>query len=188
MESETTLAEHKRIFLALWPDETTRQQLAEAQKKIKSDPQLRAAMQSARLVVPENLHMTLHFIGSVSLEVVQSLQTCLDSVHSRSFSLSVKTAGCFPKPRVLWLGLKTIPPELSELEQLTTGCVEQCVEGYKRIAYRPHITLFRKAKTLQDIADVAEIRWKVGSFALVESKTYAEGVQYRVLRQWSLAE
>ncbi|MDH5710498.1 MAG: RNA 2',3'-cyclic phosphodiesterase [Gammaproteobacteria bacterium] len=188
MDSETTLAKNKRIFLALWPDENTRQQLVEAQKKIKSDPKLRAAMQSARLVQPDNLHMTLHFIGSVPEEVVQSLQTCLDAVHSQSFSLSVKTAGCFPKPRVFWLGLKSIPPELNELEQIAASCVEQCVEGYRRIPYRPHISLFRKVKILQDLADVTEIRWQVDSFALVESKTYAEGVQYHVLRKWSLTE
>ncbi len=181
-------AEHKRIFLALWPDEVIRQQLFDAQKKLKRDPELRPVLQSARAVIPDNLHITLHFIGLVSPEVLQSLEECLDEVQCQSFEIAVNTAGCFPKPRVFWLGLKHIPPELNELEQQTASCVERCVEGYRRIPYRPHITLFRKAKTSRAPENSPEINWRVKNFALVESKTYPEGVQYHVLKQWLLTQ
>jgi 2'-5' RNA ligase len=181
-------AEHKRIFLALWPDEATRQQLFDAQKKLKLDPELSPVLQSARAVIPDNLHITLHFIGSVSPEVLQELEVCLDEVRCQSFEIAVNTSGCFPKPRVFWLGLKHIPPELNELEQQTAACVQQCVEGYRRIPYRPHITLYRKAKTSLELDGLAEINWRVKSFALVESKTYPEGVQYHVLKQWLLTQ
>ena len=183
MVSESLPVERKRIFLALWPDELTRQQLFNAQKKLISEP----ALQSARAVIPENLHMTLHFIGSISIEVLQALESSLDSVQCKAFDLDVNTVGCFPKPKVAWLGIKEIPPELSELEQQTLACVRRCVEGYQSISYRPHITLFRKAKTSLELDGFAEINWPVRSFALVESKTYPEGVQYHVLREWLLS-
>jgi len=186
MDSDTQAVEHKRIFLALWPDEMTRQQLFELQKKLKRDPELRSVLQSARAVIPDNLHITLQFIGSVSIELMQALEACLDSVRSKPFEMVVNTTGCFPKPRVFWSGLKDIPPELKELEQQTAACVQLCLEDYQRIPYRPHITLFRKAKTSLVLEGLAEINWRVKSFALVESKTHPEGVQYHVLKEWPL--
>ncbi len=185
--TEKQPGKHKRIFLALWPDDATRQQLFEVQKKFKRDPELRPVLQSARSVIPDNIHMSLHFIGSVSPEVLQSLDTCLDAVQCQSFDMSVSTAGCFPRPRVFWLGLKNIPPELNELERQTAACVQQCVEGYQQLAYQAHITLFRKAKTSLELEGLPEINWRVKSFALVESKTYPEGVQYHVLKEWLLS-
>ena len=184
--SNTQPTEHKRIFLAVWPDEATRQQLSEVQKKLKRDPELQSVLQSARLVTPDNLHMTLHFIGSISPDVLQALEACLGSVQCRSFDMTVSAVGCFPRPRVFWLGLKDIPPVLSELEQQTLACVQQCIEGYRHIPYRPHITLFRKAKTSLQLDMLPEINWRVKSFALVESKTHPEGVQYHVLKEWLL--
>lgn len=180
--SEPSSSKNKRIFLALWPDELVRQQLFEVQNKLKPEPTL----QSAKAVIPDNLHMTLHFIGSISPEVLQALQVSLDSVRCKPFEIQVNTVGCFPKPQVVWLGLKNIPPELSELEQQTAACVEQSVENYQRIDYQPHITLFRKAKASMEQADFSEINWPVKSFALMESKSHAEGVRYHVLKEWLL--
>ena len=185
--SESPSTEYKRVFLALWPDEATRQQLFEAQKKLKRDPELSSVLQSARAVVPDNLHITLHFIGSVSTEVIQALEASLNSVQCQPFDMVVNTAGCFPRARVFWLGVKEIPPELKELEQQTATCVQQCVENYQRIPFRAHITLFRKVKASVKQAEFPDIDWPVKSFALVESKTYPEGVQYSVLKEWSLA-
>ena len=185
--SETPTTEYKRVFLALWPDAETRQQLFEAQKKLKNDPELSPVLQSARAVIPDNLHITLHFIGSVSTEVVQALEAALDSVQCQSVDMVVDTAACFPRSKVFWLGVKKIPAELKALEQQTASCVQQCVENYQRIPYRPHITLFRKVKTSIRTDQFQAINWQIKSFTLVESKTYPEGVQYHVLKQWPLS-
>ena len=182
MVSESQSVEHKRIFLALWPDESTRQQLFEAQKKLKSEP----ALQSARAVIADNLHMTLHFIGSITIETLQELEASLDSVKCKVFDLNVNSVGCFPKPKVFWLGLKQIPSGLETLEQQTAFCIQQCVKDYQIRPYRPHITLFRKAKVLQELEGFTEINWQVKSFALVESKNHPEGVQYHILKEWLL--
>lgn len=187
MMPESQATEYKRIFLALWPDEVTCQQLFAAQKKLKHDHELRPVLKSARALIPENLHITLHFIGSVSTEVVQELEASLDSVQGQPFDMKVNTVGCFPRARVLWLGVKEVPPELKALEQQTASCVLQCVENYQREPFRAHITLFRKVKAVVKQAEITEIDWPVKSFALVESKTYPEGVQYHVLKEWPLS-
>ncbi|MCK4706562.1 MAG: RNA 2',3'-cyclic phosphodiesterase [Gammaproteobacteria bacterium] len=182
MVSNTQPAEHKRIFLALWPDEITRQYLFKTQKELKREP----VLQSARAIIPENLHMTLHFIGSISVEVLQALEVSLASVRCKAFELDVNMAGCFARPRVFWLGLENVPPELQELEQQTAACVRQCVEAYQCKPYRPHISLFRKAKNSIECKNWSVVHWPVNSFALVESKTCPEGVRYSVLKEWPL--
>lgn len=179
--------EHKRIFLALWPDDETRAQLHAYQQKLKGDPSLHTALQQGRAVNPDNLHMTLHFIGSVSSEVLQNLTSVLDLVQGNAFEMEVDTAGYFPRPRVLWLGVSQVPPVLPALVQQTAICVQQCIEAYEFQSFQAHITLFRKVRNPGELAQLPAIRWPVNSFALVESKTLPEGVQYEVLRSWSLA-
>ncbi|MDT8453243.1 MAG: RNA 2',3'-cyclic phosphodiesterase [Gammaproteobacteria bacterium] len=179
--------EHKRIFLALWPDEATRAQLYAHQQKIKCDPALHAALLQSRAVKPDNLHMTLHFIGSVSSEVLQNLNSALDLVHANAFDMEVDTTGYFPRPRVLWLGVSQMPPALPALVQQTAACVQQCVEAYELQSFQAHITLFRKVRNPGELVQLPAIHWPVNSFALVESKTLPEGVQYEVLRSWPLA-
>ena len=52
-----SMAEQERLFFALWPDEALRQQLAVY------PPMLKGC--GGRLVVQDNLHITLAFLGSV---------------------------------------------------------------------------------------------------------------------------
>ncbi|MDH5612718.1 MAG: RNA 2',3'-cyclic phosphodiesterase [Gammaproteobacteria bacterium] len=179
--------EYKRVFLALWPDEQVRQLLHAYQKKLKHEPAMESALRSARAVIPENLHMTLNFIGSISLEVLQALENALDSVQGKAFDMEVNTVSYFPRPKVLWLGVAQIPLALRVLEQQITAGVQQSVEGYECQSFKPHITLFRKAKSPREFDDRPAIHWPVNSFALVESKTYPEGVKYNVLKQWPLS-
>jgi 2'-5' RNA ligase len=84
-----------------------------------------AALKSAlpkpliRWVVPQNVHLTLKFLGDVSPASLEKLVEILEEeVCSYSmFSLSVGGLGTFPsprRPRVIWIGLET-PPALQAL-------------------------------------------------------------------------
>ena len=178
MDDKTPQAKLKRVFLALWPNSDVRQQLADVQVQFKPH--------EARAVIPENLHMTLNFIGSLPVDQIDALARSLDEVHCPPFSMQVNTSGYFSRPKVAWLGLENIPPELRQLEQLTGACVETCVDDYQRMTFRPHITLFRKAKAPVPLNAPLAINWPVNSFALLESKSTPEGVRYLVLKEWPL--
>src|SRR5262249_862324 len=98
---------------------------------------------------PENLHVSLLFLGEVDvrevLEVCRSVaEVCAE--HP-SFDLSVETAGGFPnarRPRVLWVGMGQGIQELCCLHDdlegplLELGCYRR--EGRR---YVPHVTLGR---------------------------------------------
>jgi hypothetical protein len=75
----------------------------------------------ARWVRPEQLHITLRFLGDTPEEGLSAMREKLRQVALPSFSLSLTGVGVFPPagarkpPRVLWLGL-TPPAPLQSLK------------------------------------------------------------------------
>ncbi|MGD2160590.1 MAG: RNA 2',3'-cyclic phosphodiesterase [Gammaproteobacteria bacterium] len=175
--------QRKRLFLALWPDDITRTQLAAVQKQFSKNERL----QKAKPVPVENLHITMHFLGAVTEEVHFTLQTLLDSVKVRACNLVIDRWGYFPRPKVLWLGAKSSPEPLTELVLRTESCIKQCIEGYEQNRFVPHITVFRKARHPVEADEFQPIDWRIDRFALVASDTRPEGAVYTVLKEWMLS-
>ena len=66
----------KRLFFALWPDETTRSGLA------------KAARQWTRRPVPaDNLHMTLQFLGACDAEQEACYIEAASTIQAEAFEL-----------------------------------------------------------------------------------------------------
>lgn len=173
----------KRLFIALWPDNETRRQVHQLQQSLKYDAGLTAAS-----VVDENhIHITLHFLGAIHEQEIPVLLQALENVSDFSFEIVLDRLGYFSKPNILWLGCTEFPDALNALHKATGQAVKKCLPAYQQKKLVPHVTLFRKAMQLPQKEIIKTIRWQVDSFVLVESKTYQQGVQYRVLQQWSLA-
>lgn len=172
----------KRLFLALWPDDETRQQVQQLQQSLKYD----AGLTNASAVDENHIHVTLHFLGSVHEQEIPVLTQALENVSGFSFEIGLDRLGYFSKPNILWLGCTNHPEALNELYKTTGQAVRKCLPGYQQKKLVPHVTLFRKAMALPQKESIDTVHWQVDSFVLVESKTYQEGVQYRILQQWPL--
>lgn len=172
----------RRLFLSLWPDAITRKKLADVQKQFHRNKRLK----SARLVPSANLHITTHFIGAVSEDVHQQLYVALDDVKAQACTLLIDRWGYFPRAKVLWLGAQTSPQALSDLVEQSRVCVQACVEGYEQKRFVPHVTVFRNARHPLEVDEFHPIEWQIDRYALVESVTYEEGPEYRVLKEWLL--
>jgi len=72
----------RRLFFALWPSAKVRQSIVEA-----ADPLLREV--DARIIAPQNFHITLHFIGSATDHEKACLHQAAQSVTFQSFDLSL---------------------------------------------------------------------------------------------------
>ena len=101
----------------------------------------------ARWVPPENLHVTLWFIGEVSDDRANAIREALNTPFEVApFSLQTQGLGAFPPsgpPRVFWLGVSAGQQELTSLHaQLATRLVPLGFEREHR-AYSAHITLAR---------------------------------------------
>lgn len=100
-------------------------------------------------VHPDDLHITLKFIGEVAPSAVPAIETALARIAARSnpFALKLSGAGTFgapQAPRVLWAGLGG---KLQPLKSLQADVESELAElGYEpeNRPYSPHITLARQ--------------------------------------------
>ena len=177
----TEKVRQRRLFLALWPDEITRTKLIKIQKHFAGKRQAKA-----RAIVPENIHITLHFLGSVEETVIEPLCAMLDEVEARVFNLDIDRWGYFPRPRVLWLGAEQIPDALSNLVEATGDCVKSVIPDYRYKKFIPHTTVYRHARHPGNAEPFEPIVWHIDRYVLVESISRPEGVEYRISHEWPL--
>ncbi len=169
----------KRIFFALWPDDSLRQSLNCAANTI-------PVPAPARRVADYNLHMTLHFIGNVDFEQLDCLRRQARKVRAPGFDLCLDTQGCFGRARVAWLGCSEVPARLRQLHQELGRRLRHCEFRPEARRYNPHVTVARKIRSIPTDADFEPLPWRVENFVLVESKADADGVKYSVIETFPL--
>lgn len=170
-----------RLFFALWPD-------PELRKCIASDVEsaLRSADRSSiNPVEPENYHITLAFLGSVSASSLDDIVRVCSDVHFGRFSLELDRTGYWPRARIVWLG----PSRYSlELEALVDDLWNKLMGlGFRQEPqpYQPHVSLCRKAGSGLGMSLDSPINWPVASFVLVQSTPGEDGPVYTVLEQFA---
>jgi 2'-5' RNA ligase len=167
-------ASRRRLFLALWPDDGVRRQLAAHAE------QWRWPAGCVRYA-PQDWHATLHFIGDVASEKVQSIATAA-ALPLQPFGL------VFDQPRLWPRGLAVLcaskPPaaliRLHEALGQALGALDLALDPRP---YVPHVTLARRAEAAIAPRVFAPVQWPVQCFALVLS-TGLKAPRYRVLRQY----
>lgn len=167
----------KRLFFALWPDDDSRRKLDDLNRKIDGP---------GRKLVPENLHITLVFLGNVDEEIAEAVQKQAASIKGSPITLSFDELDFWRRPRVLCLTCRRQPKNLYVLVNALTRMVEAFPIQLDKRAYRAHITLARKAQRRPDI-DFEPIKIRSNRFALVQSVSTQQGVRYIVLESWSLS-
>lgn len=169
----------RRVFFALWPDDAVRTAIEQAAR--------RAVQRSGgRPTAKRNLHITVAFLGSVDDEQLEGAAS-VPPLGVGPIELELDQLGYFSKSRVLWLAPRRPPPALLALEQALWNGLEQV--GFEREprAYRPHLTLARRARAV-DGEGFPPIRWRCEALTLVESVPMHRNVHYEPLTSWPLAE
>ena len=128
-----------RLFVAIDLPDNVKEQVAG----------LCCGLPGARWVNPEQLHLTLRFIGEVDGGMFRDIRETLDEVQSDPFTLQLDGVGFFPprgKPRVVWVGLRQ-SVDLSQLRnRIESRLVALGLEPETR-KFSPHITLARLKNT-----------------------------------------
>ncbi len=100
---------------------------------------------------PENVHLTLKFLGDTALNRLGDLsQAAAAAVAAFSpFEILIKDTGSFPKhgtPRVFWIGVDDYSGKLAQLQvKLDEECLRLGFEKEER-AFNPHLTIARGRK------------------------------------------
>jgi 2'-5' RNA ligase len=111
-----------------------------------------------RWVPAHNIHLTLKFLGDVSLSNLEILKKILavESGRQPPFEISVGELGAFPsirRPRVIWVGIEA-PPQLYELQRGIEAETARLGYAPEEREFSPHLTLGRVARN----ASTAEVR------------------------------
>lgn len=183
-----------RTFIAVDLDKAVRNRTVALQETLKESGT------EVKWVEPENLHVSLLFLGEVGdREIVDVCRIVAETAQLHlSFTMNVETAGCFPnprRPRVLWVGVGEGKQVLCAIhDDLETALLDL---GFRREErkYSPHITLGRvKSDRPADSLTSAlaqQAGWRGGEIHVAElvvmgSKLTPTGPEYTVLSRAKL--
>jgi 2'-5' RNA ligase len=116
-----------------------------------------------RWVPVKNIHLTIKFLGDVSVSNLELLTKILHSEasHHSEFEFSVGELGAYPsirRPRVVWVGVEA-PPELHALQRGIEA--ETTRLGYAREDrdFSPHLTMGRVSRgaNSNDVRQISEV-------------------------------
>jgi len=129
-----------RAFVAIKIDPGAAQRISAARSQLEKN------FPGIRWVGPENLHLTLKFLGQVDDDkitpVEDSLERALRSMPC--FGVSCRGLGVFPdirRAKVLWVGLEGGP--LARLAAIVEGALEPLGFAREKREFRPHLTIGR---------------------------------------------
>lgn len=149
-----------RLFVAVDIPDSIRQALAG----------MGFGLPGAKWVDPEQLHLTVRFIGEVEGGLFHDIRECLSELKSVGFSMRLKGVGHFPPrgtPRVIWVGIER-NDSLALLKKKLDSALARVGAAPDGRKFSPHITLARLKNTPAQ---------KVGRFiagnSLYESEPFA---------------
>jgi 2'-5' RNA ligase len=186
-----------RLFVALEIPAAVRDNLAAQIKELRDLP-APLADQQLRWVRPENLHVTLKFVGEVAAAKLEGIRSTLTAIGLEApVDVHFRGLGFFPDekcPRLLWVGLNA-SGSLPVLARNIDGALERQGIARDERAFTPHLTLARFAPGGLHEKLCAAIQkngkrdfgaFQAREFHLIESKLKPSGAEYTTLASFPL--
>jgi 2'-5' RNA ligase len=148
------------LFLALWPSPAVRSALAAEQSRWHWPAK-------ALRVEPAALHLTLHFIGPVPRSRLREITQGLARSCPR-FTLLLDRCELWPN-RCAILCPGQVPDALAALHAALADMLRRLALPVEARAFRPHVTLARRAAGALAPEQPEPLAWPVRGYALVQS-------------------
>jgi 2'-5' RNA ligase len=185
-----------RTFIAVEASPPLREELFSLQQE------LRKSSSDVKWVEPQNIHLTLKFLGDTKEEKIPEIKEALSGIclNANPFKIGFCGIGVFPKPdspRVVWIGIKEGEKQITEL----AACIEN---DLSRLGFEPekrtfsaHLTLGRvrseknKNNLKNAIAEIASYNFKntliIENIVLFRSELDSAGPRYTKLAEFGLS-
>ncbi|MDP8247819.1 MAG: RNA 2',3'-cyclic phosphodiesterase [Candidatus Tritonobacter lacicola] len=176
-----------RTFIAIDLDAAAREAVAGRVRR------LAGTIAGVRWVKPDNIHVTIRFLGEISPETRGLVERVLRNaaIGFSPFDVTIGEMGAFPsfrRPRVLWAGIGKGKEELRRLHlRIEEGLGEIGIPAERR-PYTPHITIGRLKRQSKNInlSGIArdpgiESGFVVDRVVLFESELRPEGAVHKVI-------
>jgi RNA 2',3'-cyclic 3'-phosphodiesterase len=182
-----------RLFVALEPPAEVRARLVAIQDALRA--RAGRAAGDVRWVTPDNLHLTLQFLGAVAEDRVGDVRGAVTDAAAagRRLQLHVGGAGAFPsarRPRVLWAGLAgDVAPLAALVKDLGARLAPLGFPPESR-PFSAHLTLGRAraprgaprlAAALSPLDPAPAVPWTAAEVVLVRSHLSSLGSRYEAL-------
>ena len=178
-----------RTFIAVEPPGSLREEIGRLTTR-----HFESRLPGFRWVKPENIHLTLRFLGEIDPARLESLAQAVSTAVAEfaPFNLTVESLGFFgsqKRPRVIWLGLSA-SQQLSALAREVESAVEEAGFGRADKPFKAHLTLARLKRPPASAPDWESIRtglpsswpeWKVTRVEIIKSTLTPSGPIYETL-------
>jgi len=156
-----------RSFIAIELPDSAQSALSDFQKELKKTGA------AVRWVKPENIHLTLKFLGNVEEKSVDSIVRIIKGTCNKfePFSLEMKGAGVFPNfkaPRVIWVGVNGGKAVAGIQNQIENELIPLGFDKEKR-TFTPHVTIgrFKSSQGRKPLKEKIDL-FKENSFGVID--------------------
>jgi 2'-5' RNA ligase len=180
-----------RLFISVNCDNTVKNRLLDVQGKIKTQSV------KGNFSLPENLHLTLVFIGETPEDNVQIISSAIDKalkLNIAPFSLTFSATGCFKhsNKELWWIGTEHDDIHLDALKTIRRRITEELLSqgiSFDNRPFNPHITLGREIKHETPILiPKQEIIYPVKRISLMKSERISGKLTYTEIFGLNLAD
>lgn len=187
-----------RLFIALPAPAAVKAAIQVLQAELRG----RLPDRCARWTRPEQLHLTLKFLGDVERAQLESLTEAVQAVCARFAPLRLRAegVGCFPDlrlPRVVWVGITDLSGQLPSLQSALKCATAAHAEEMREKEFTGHITIARTKHLSRPEAELlaqllprqAECRfgeWTAAAVELMRSELASAGATHTCLARLPL--
>ncbi|HXV27783.1 MAG TPA: RNA 2',3'-cyclic phosphodiesterase [bacterium] len=161
--------------------------------------------EGVKWVIPEQVHITLHFFGEIRSEQLQLIESILTPVAQscEPIKVGLEGIGFFPnsaKPRVIWIGLFGDVDDLAKLQQEIERSLKSNGFPIEGRPFRAHATIGRikfmneKSRDLLNDAQYLESSLRktdcriMDHIVLYKSVLTPKGPQYESIKTFALSK
>lgn len=148
-------------------------------------------------VAPEQVHITLKFLGDATADLLQKLDSNLSrSGAARSFPIRVSGAGAFPnltRPKAIWLGVRSGADGLERLAKSAEQASRNAGFPQEKRKFKAHLTIARARaeRAMPDelthlLGEGPTLSWMCRGYVLMKSVLTPQGPVYTPLREYAI--
>lgn len=169
-----------RTFISIDIPEELKKEIRKIQEKL---PEFRG-----KFIEPENLHLTLKFLGEISEEKVEEIRRRLSEIKFRKFESEIDSIGVFSENfiKIVWLHLTNCDALQRDVDKKLDNLFK------KEERFMSHLTIARvkairdKREFLKELRqmEVPKIKFIVQNFKLKKSILTKQGAIYETLEEY----
>jgi len=183
-----------RSFIAIELSPENQQKLSNIIKELKS------SAADVKWVKPENIHLTLKFLGYVETSKIEAISKIIETTAGEfaRFEFQLNEIGAFPRissPRVIWVNAQAAEGIIAKIVSMLEVRLEKLGFAKEEREFTPHLTIGRVRSSagrlqltekLKDSKILPAIIQQADKITLFQSTLMPSGPVYKALNQIAL--